>query len=150
MKPVLCVIDLSPASVSVLDVAAGLANRFKAPLTILYPYRIKPDKEPITDYRKGLLQKAQKNFSELEQKLHLNGSLNYEFRAEVGFPGDRVEAFFTQHPALLVVMGEKMAMENNESGLNSLQEMIKRIPAPVVVVPDRFESGFYNLTRTKV
>ncbi|MCS6972869.1 MAG: universal stress protein [Cyclobacteriaceae bacterium] len=150
MKPVLCVIDLSPASVSVLDVAAGLANRFQAPLTILYPYRIKPDKEPIADYRKGLLQKAQKNFLELEQKLHLNGSLNYEFRAEVGFPGDRVEAFFRQHPALLVVMGEKMAMENNESGLNSLQEMIKRIPVPVVVVPDRFESGFYNLTRTKV
>lgn len=85
MNPVLCVIDLTPASVSVLGVSAGLAMRLRAPLTVLYPYRIMPDKEPIADYRKSLLQKAQHDFIELEQKLHLNGSLQYEFRAEVGF-----------------------------------------------------------------
>lgn len=146
MNPVLCVIDLTPASVAVLGVAAAMANRFKAPLTVLYPYRIMPDKEPIADYRKSLLQKAQHDFSELEQKLHLNGSLQYEFRAEVGFLSDRVEAFFRQHPVFLVVMGEKMALELNESGLNSLQELMKRIPTPVLVVPDSYKTDT-NLTK---
>lgn len=143
MNPVLCVIDLTPASVSVLGVAAGLANRFQAPLTVLYPYRIMPHKDPIADYRKSLLQKAQNDFTELERKLHLNGSLQYEFRAEVGFLSDRVEAFFRQHPVLFVVMSEKMALEHNESGLNSLQELMNRIPVPVLVVPEHYETDRY-------
>ncbi len=149
MQPVLCVIDLSPPSVSVLGVAADVANHFKAPLTVLYPYRIMPDKEPIADYRKSLLQKAQKDFSDLEKQLHLNGSLHYEFRAEVGFLSDRVEAFFKQYPVLFVVMGEKMALERNESGSSSLQELMKRIPVPVLVVPDRYEISSYNLLKGK-
>jgi hypothetical protein len=143
MNPVLCVIDLTPASVSVLGVSAGLAMRLRAPLTVLYPYRIMPDKEPIADYRKSLLQKAQHDFIELEQKLHLNGSLQYEFRAEVGFLSDRVEAFLRQHTVLLVAMGEKMALERNESGLNNLQELMKRIPVPVLVVPEHYETDIY-------
>lgn len=147
MNTVLCVIDLSPASVVVLGVAAGLANRFQAPLTVLYPYRIVPDKEPIADYRKSLLQKAEHDFSVLAQKLHFNGSMNYEFRAEVGFLSDRVEAFLRQHPVQLLVMGEKMALERNESGFNNLQELFKRIPTPVLVVPEGYDLISYNLDK---
>jgi nucleotide-binding universal stress UspA family protein len=140
MEQVLCVIDFSPATAGVLAVAVELASRFSKPLTILYPYRILPGQGPITDYRKGVLQKAQQSFAELEQKLHLNGSLRYEFRAEIGFPGDRVAAYFEQQGISLVVIGEKMATEKNEAGVSGLEELMGRVPVPILVVPENTES----------
>lgn len=137
MEQILCVIDFSSAAPVALGVAVKLAKSMGKSLTVLYPYRILPGKGPITEYRKTVLQQAQEAFSDLEQKLHINGSVGCEFRAEVGFLNDRVESYFQQHRVSMVVLSEKMAFEKNEAGFTNLQELLRRVPVPVVVVPEK-------------
>ncbi len=137
MEQILCVIDFSSAAPVVLSVAVKIAKSLGKPVTVLYPYRILPGKGPITEYRKTVLQQAQEAFAALEQKLHLNGSVGCEFRAEIGFINDRVESYFQQHRVSMVVLSEKMAFEKNEAGFTNMQELLKRVPVPVVVVPEK-------------
>ncbi len=135
MEHVLCVIDFSAATPGVFGMAVELARGLEKGLTVLYPYRILPDQGSIADYRTRVIHRAQQSFSELE-KLHLNGSLKYDFRAEVGFLSDRVESYYRQTPVYMVVIGHKMAFDKTEENITNLQELLRRVPVPVVVVPE--------------
>lgn len=138
MEPVLCAIDFSAASSSVLTVAAALAEQCRTQLIVLYTYRIFPQSETIADYRKTILKKAHDDFELLEKKLKLNGTIPYEFRAEVGFLSDRIESYMKLNRAKFIVVGRKLAFEMSEHKGTSLQEFIDHAGVPFLIVPDRY------------
>jgi nucleotide-binding universal stress UspA family protein len=137
MNPVVCAVDFSETSSSVLKAAVDLANRFAKRLVVLYAYRIIPDNEAIGDYRKTIVKKAHEDFALLEKKLGLNGSVPYEFRAEVGFLADRIKSAVQANPGAFIVIGQKLALEINEQKGMTLEEFIAQASVPVLIVPDR-------------
>jgi hypothetical protein len=148
MQCVLCVINFSSVSLSAVRIAIDLAMRYNARLSILYTYRLLPETYPVTEYRKKLIQQVKVKFSELEQKLHLNGSLDYDLRTEVGFVSDRVEAFLQHCTVSMLVIDEHVAFDANEWGTAGLHEFMHRTGIPVLIVPERVETGngAYNFT----
>jgi nucleotide-binding universal stress UspA family protein len=135
MDSVLCALDFTEASSSVLKTAVDLAKRLKTQLIVLYAYRILPGNEAISDYRKTIVRKAQENFALLEKKVGLNGSVPYEFRAEVGFLTDRIQRAVQAHPMSVVVLGNQLAMESNEQKGMTLEEFVGQVSVPVMIVP---------------
>ncbi|MDL5048871.1 hypothetical protein QQ054_22925 [Oscillatoria amoena NRMC-F 0135] len=98
MGPVLCALDFSETSPLVLKTAVDLTMHYQTRLVALYAYRIQPESEAIADYRQTKVKKAHDQFALLESKLGLNGSVPYEFRAEVGFLSDRIESWIKKKP----------------------------------------------------
>jgi hypothetical protein len=136
MEPVLCAIDFSGDTPSVLTAAAALAEQFKAPLIILYTYRILPGDETIADYRNTIVKKAHDDFELLEQKLKLNGTMPYEFRAEVGFLSDRIESYLKTSRVRFIVIGRKLAFTMNEHKGTTFTDFIDHVKIPFLIVPD--------------
>lgn len=136
MEPVLCALDFSENTASVLQVAIGLSARFNSRLIILYAYRIIPQNNSVTDYRKTTVQRAHDNFDKLANQLQLNGAVPYEFRAEIGFLSDRIESCLKAEPVQLIVMSEKTAFHINEHKGLSLKHFINQVATPVLIVPE--------------
>ncbi|MCK6616371.1 MAG: universal stress protein [Cyclobacteriaceae bacterium] len=136
MNPVLCALDFSEASPAVLKAAVDLAAHFNTRLIVLYAYRILPENETITDYRRAIVNRAQEDFAHLEKKLGLNGSVPYEFRAEVGFLSDRIRSSVQANRVGFVVIGQRLASEINEQKGMTLEEFIDQAAVPVLIVPE--------------
>ncbi|QOI96079.1 MAG: universal stress protein [Flammeovirgaceae bacterium] len=136
MDPVLCALDFSENSPVVLKAAVNLAAHFHTRLIVLYAYRIIPENETIADYRRTIVKKAQENFAQLEKKLGLNGSIPYEFRAEVGFLSDRIKSSVQANRVGFVVIGQRLASEIIEQKGMTLEGFIGQAPVPVLIVPE--------------
>lgn len=137
MKVILCVFDFSDASDSVIKVALEMAAQKKLTLVVLYAYRLlQPESSEITNYRNSMEERARTDFDELVKKLKINADVPYEFRAEIGFLSDRIEAFLKKNPVDTIVVGQNLAYPTNEQKEVSFENFLDTLNIPVVVVPN--------------
>jgi hypothetical protein len=136
MKPVLCAIDFSESSLHVMEVAFEMAARFETNVTVLYSYRlVQPPGSEIAEYRKSMEAKARQGFEALVNQLEKN-SVACEFRSEIGFLSDRLEVYGHQNKIGVIVISKEMAASINEHKGQSLQDFVKCLKTPLLIVPN--------------
>ncbi len=131
-KPILCAIDFSESSRNAFKWAAELSSLYNCHLTILYPYRLLPEKkEDVTSLKIKNEAIAASMFEVLEHDYLSGKNISFEFRPEVGFVADRIEDHVRKNSIALLVIGKNMKAYVQEN----LADMIDQIKVPVVVVP---------------
>jgi nucleotide-binding universal stress UspA family protein len=137
MKSILCALDFSETSYGVMKKALELAVLRKSALTFLFSYRlVEPLGSALADYRKSMETKARQDFDTLVKRLKINSSVRYEFRSEIGFLSDRIEAFIKKNDVALIVLGQDMVNSINEHKGTSLEVTIQAEKIPLVIVPN--------------
>lgn len=139
MKPILCVVDLTEASCQVLEVAATIASAQKAPLVILFSYRL-INLEKINDtskFRATMEELATEKFKKFEAEVLKAKGIPYEFQIEIGFLTDRINSHIKKDSAVMIVIGEKQASGIDESRYITLQQFIASTNLPFVIVPQK-------------
>jgi nucleotide-binding universal stress UspA family protein len=137
MKPVLCALDFSESSRWVMRSAIEVALRHRTSLIVLFSYRlVQPFEGTIADYRKNVESKARASFEELIKKVSSHENVKYEFRSEIGFLSDRIEAYVEKNDVGVIVIGHEMANAMNDHKGMSLQQFINTIKVPILIVPE--------------
>jgi len=131
---ILCVIDFTEASKGALERAVDIAQETKSALTILYPYRLNQPRNvvDIAQWKKSIDADATNNFNKMTESLFKESGVLWEFKPEVGFIADRVEAYTKKYKVGLVVMSTELSRANNEVFL----EMLGKLNCPLLIVPE--------------
>jgi hypothetical protein len=131
-RTILCTIDFTPSSTYALKCAIALAKDLGAHLIILYTYRLTRDhKEEVFERKRRTEEQAVNNFSAIENDLLKTSGITYEFKTEIGFVADRVEALVRKTPIGFLVMDRNMTFETRES----FEELLANMVIPTVIVP---------------
>lgn len=130
---VLCVIDFSEASDEALRLGISMAQQLQAPITVLYPYRLTHlDKDnDMAQTKRNMELAANENFKRLSDDFLSHAGVSYQFRAEVGFINDRINAYHRKHKVGLIVTSKRLITNNKEAFL----EMLDILQAPLLIVP---------------
>lgn len=128
-------IDFSSSTPKVLQWAAEDALKHHAELLVVYPYRLKAQKESDqkTVLKKHLEQEAYDNFAELKASLPILDQVPHSFSPEVGFETDRLEAHMQKHPLYLMVFSSAIAKAGELH--TEWNEFMSRMTVPVVLIP---------------
>ena len=142
MRPILCVIDLTPTSVQVLEVAARMAYALKSRITILFPYRLidRGYKGEISKLKQQLEQEARENFAIVKAQVPLLDQVPFEFLPEIGFPADRISSFVRRNKVDSVIIGQRQASLINELSQMTLQNLITTTRLPFTIVPEEIDA----------
>jgi hypothetical protein len=142
MRPILCVIDLSEASLQVIEVAAKMACAYKSQLTILFPYRLIDNgyRGEISKLKTKLEQEARDKFVALKDRVTLLNQISYEFQPEIGFPADRINSFIRRNKIDSVVISQGQANLMNEVNHFTLQALIANAKLPFTIVPEAIDA----------
>lgn len=136
MKFILCALDLSDASLGVTKKAIELADGRKVRLTFLFSYRlVQPLGSTLAEYRNTIERKARQDFDAFMSKIKIKSSVSYEFRPEIGFLSDRIDAFIANHDVELLVIGQELVDTINKHKGFSLEQHIDPDRIPLVIVP---------------
>lgn len=132
---ILCVIDFSEASKDALQAAINVAGSTKSRLTILYPYRLNQPRNVsnIADWKRSIDADATSNFTRMTSSILKESDVLWEFKPEVGFIDDRVEAFTGKHNVGLVVISAELTRASSEV----FQDMLEKLKCPLLIVPDK-------------
>lgn len=146
MRPILCVIDLTKASVQVIEVAARMAYAFKSPMTILFPYRLieKDYMGEMSKLKMKLELEAGKKFEELKKEIPMLDQVSYEFLPEIGFSYDRISSYVKRTKVDLVVIGQRQANAINELNNIALQTLITNSKLPFTIVPEEVDVEVFS------
>lgn len=128
-------IDLSVNTGKVLEWAAEDALKHKTNLLILYPYRLKfqRDGEQRPMVKKQLETEAIDRFEKLKSSLNILQKVPHTFMVEVGFETDRLEAHMHNPDIRLMVLSKDNAIAGiNDNDWNTF---MKRLTIPIVLVP---------------
>lgn len=141
MSSILCVIDLTDATLPVMEVAAKMARSSGAILSVLFPFRLIEDgyQGKITSLRSSLEKKAAEKFQAFRSRVGAMDQLDYQFRPEVGFVGDSIQSSVIENKPEMIVIGQHMASTVETNGM-SLYELIKNSRLPFVIVPEEIDS----------
>ena len=137
MKTILCAIDFSEASYDVVKVAVDMAKQKKANLIVLYAYRlIQPQSQEIKEFRNSIEERAKSDFKALANRLDIqdNGLVTYEFRAEIGFISDRIDAYLRKNAVEIIIVGKDLAYSINDQKERTVEHFLET-KIPVLVVP---------------
>ena len=131
-KTILCTIDFSQSSRQTLRCAATLARDLQAHLTILYTYRlIRVKNDEVFERKKKIEEEAAQNFITIEKELLKDIGISYDFKTEVGFVADRVEAYGRKNPIGFLVIDKNMTVDSKEA----FDELMENMQVPMVIVP---------------
>lgn len=133
----MCLVDLTASSGRVLDVAARIARSCGLHLSILYPYRLISN-EPtadMTSLKRKIESTAREKFEELIAQYPEISRTSYSFQTEIGFLSDRIYANVTRNGVDMIVIGQEQADTSNDIRGFNLQQMIKALQLPFVIVP---------------
>jgi hypothetical protein len=98
----------------------------------LYTYRLTRDhKEEVFERKRKTEELAVSNFSAMENEFLKAAGITYEFKTEIGFVADRVEALIKKTPIGFLVMDKNMTFESKES----FEELLENMVIPTVIVP---------------
>jgi K+-sensing histidine kinase KdpD len=130
---ILCVIDFTEGSREALKSAIYMAEQYKAPLTVLYPYRLNQleKQADVSQLRKSIDLEANRKFAELTERYLKASAVACEFRPEVGFLQDRIYAFTRKNRIGLIILSKKLITTNNDR----LSELIDQLQIPLLIVP---------------
>jgi len=134
-KAILCMIDFSVNTEKVVKWAAEDAFDHQASLSILYPYRLKfqRDGEEKPMAKKQQETEAMEGFQKIKAAIPILKDIPHDFLVEVGFATDRLEAHMQDEGMSLIVLSREMArMVENDNNWNTL---LKRLTIPIVLVP---------------
>src|SRR5688572_7589071 len=137
MKPILCIIDLTGSSATVLDTAVRIAIAFKTHLIILFPYRFTDHvyTDNLSALNLKIASEATDKFNVLKQQGEIINHFSYEFRPEIGFTSDRITSYLKASEAEMIVIGQQQASAINEVDTNALQDLIRSSKLPFTIVP---------------
>jgi len=129
MKSIVCALDFSESSDKALEVASALARQHKAHLSILFSYRLLPAElsDEASTLKNRIVTEAREKFVALEKKYGLPGTVEYEFKTEIGFLADRVESFARKKNVDLVVLSEEQAHTMNDQRGRDLKEILEEL-----------------------
>jgi nucleotide-binding universal stress UspA family protein len=146
MRPILCVIDLTQASVQVLEVAARMAYAYKSHLTILFPYRLIDNgyRGEISKLKLKLELDAKEKFGSIKEQVSLLDQVAYEFLPEIGFPADRINSFVRRNKIDSVVISQHQANLMNEVNHLALQNLITNSRLPFTIVPEEIDVEVFS------
>ncbi|MEI9921361.1 MAG: universal stress protein [Bacteroidota bacterium] len=132
---ILCVIDLTEASKDALLAALDIASSTKSKLTVLYPYRLnQPRSVPdVTQWKKSIEIDATDSFSRMTNTMFSDSDVLWDFKPEVGFVDDRVEAYSEKHDVGVVVMSNQLARTSDGAFLETLE----KLKCPLLIVPGK-------------
>lgn len=131
-KTILCAIDFSKASNRALKCAALLAHDLHSHLTLLHTYRLLPNKdEGLFEQKRRLEESAAQQFALLEKEYLLTRGVTYDYKTEVGFVVDRVEALTGKSHIQFLVIDKDMAQRSKEA----FDELIQNSKVPLIIVP---------------
>lgn len=138
MRPILCVVDLTPSSEKVLEIAATVASACGSRLIILYAYRLNDlsSDANVLALKESMDVRAKARFYELGASVLKNKNVVYEFQTEIGFIADRIRTYATDKAAGMVVIGEKHANEIDEHLSLTLHEFISKMKLPFLIIPE--------------
>ena len=130
---ILCVIDFSDSSKKTLQWAIDNASKSRSHLTILYPYRLKKPEtgESVMEMRKKIEDEARSRFRELENDLLAEASIPNDFRTEVGFLANRVEAHSKSQGIKFLVVARDLKSRHSDS----FDDLVENTQIPVVIIP---------------
>ena len=130
---ILCVIDFSDSSRKTLQWAIDNASETKSRLTVLYPYRLMKlqNGESAFEMRKKIEDEARLRFHELETELLADAQIPYEFKTEVGFLANRVEAHSKTQGVNVLVVNRDLKASHKES----FDDLVDRTQIPVIIIP---------------
>ncbi len=137
MRQLLCLVDLTASSGRVLDVAARIAHACGLHLTVLYTYRLISDEHTgdLTALKRKIESTAKEKFEKLISECQDNYRMGYSFQTEIGFISDRIYANVTRNGVDMIVIGQEQAEAANDIRSFNLQQMIKSLQLPFVIVP---------------
>jgi len=132
---ILCIVDFTDQAKHALQAAIDIATSSKSRLTILYPYRLNQPRHvtDLSQWRKSIDTDATNNFSRMSEGLLKDADIRWEFKPEVGFLDDRVEAFMQKNEVDLVVMSNTLAFNNRETFF----DMLDSINCTLLIVPKK-------------
>ena len=138
MRAILCVIDLSPSTLHVLQFASTIAQARKEQLSIVFPYRLidQSFRGDAGKLRLNLEQQARAKFSAFQKKLPALDMISFEFKPAIGFAGYIVESYVQQQPLDLIVIGQEQAQTINDGDGLSLAQLIRNLKIPFTIVPE--------------
>lgn len=125
---ILCIIDFSPSSERALRWAACFAKQINAHLIVLHPFRLLLHEGNPIQLAKAQSEKAFSNFHRVEKHVLQSCKVTYEFKAEIGFIVDRIEAYASNRTIDLLVVDKKQ-----ESGV--FDEILQRVKIPIAIIP---------------
>jgi hypothetical protein len=125
--------DFKEASNYALKFATSLALETQAHLTLLYTYRLFPGsyEEPF-ERKKKIEENAIKNFAVVENDFLKTRGITYDFKIEVGFVADRVEALCRKNQISFVIVGKDMITKSREA----FEELIQNMNVPIIIAPE--------------
>ena len=129
---ILCTIDLSESSKPAIRWAVTMAQQLKMHLTILYTYRLLQYRNgEVLQLKREMEDEAKKQFIILEKELLMGRGIAYDFKTEVGFVTDRIEDHARKNSLSFLVMNKNA----NESGKETIDDLMEHIHVPVLLVP---------------
>ncbi len=129
---ILCTIDLSESSKQTVRWAVTMAQQLKIHLTILYTYRLLHYRNgEVLQLKKKMEEEAQKQFISLEKEFLIGKGIQYDFKTEIGFVTDRIEDHAKKNSLSFLVMNKNA----NESGKETIADLMEHIHVPVLLVP---------------
>ena len=137
MTEILCVIDFSESSDKVLEVAARIANAWKAHLIALFPYRLIDYgyRGEMSSLKFRLDAEAREKFHELRKSIPIMEDLSCEFHPEIGFIADRINAYVRKNKIDMIIVGQWQTVNIKDVKEFDLQHLIADSKLPFVIVP---------------
>jgi nucleotide-binding universal stress UspA family protein len=138
MRPILCVVDLTPSSEKVLEIAATVASACRTRLIVLYSYRLVDlgrDANVLT-LKASMDARAEARFQELGASVLKDKDVVYEFQTEIGFVADRIRNYVNEKAAGMVVIGERQANDIDEHRALTVREFISNMKLPFLIIPE--------------
>jgi len=132
---VLCIIDMTDDARTALQAAINIAESSNSRLTVLYAYRLNQPRNvtDVTQWRKTIDADATNNFTRIySTRLHDSG-ISWEFKPEVGFINDRVEAFLKKNEVGIIVVSSELSRCNKDAFFHILENL----DTPLLIVPNK-------------
>lgn len=130
---ILCVIDFSEDSREALEAAVKIASSSNTPLAVLYPYRLnQPRNEPdVAQWKKTLVEDANIRFKNITGQLFKEQDVSWEFKPEVGFVKDRIEAYTQKNTVSMIVISSQLFLGSNDT----LGSIVNKLKCPLMIIP---------------
>lgn len=140
-KNICCPIDFSDASRAAMEVAADLARRFGATLTLLHAYPVPgytfPDGSVVASSRmlQELADQATKHVGEWKKQAEELGAPKVDAETLVGEPAGEIVAYARDHGTDLLVLGTHGRTGIEHALMGSIAErVVRRARCPVLTV----------------
>ena len=132
---ILCVIDFKEGTTDALHAAFNIAGSTNSPLTVLYPYRLNQPRSmaDMGQWKKSIDLDASNNFARMSRSLLDQSNITCDFKPEVGFINDRIDAFSQRNNMGMIIISKQLAESSNEHFF----DMLGRIGCPVLIVPGK-------------